>query len=172
MRPQEFFTNMPEEVFNMWLAPFVEKIGWPFSDLTSDLSGTRWEILLGHIPLSDWYQSLWLRYDVDWDRIKLNFFTKVTITAVLQHCANGRATGTETIENTKERFWSCVQFIEVHQEIPKPIIALLRNNEIEVVDGNHRIAALLHVGIPAGYRIPMWVPSIPFSSGSTSFGHR
>ena len=43
-------------------------------------------------------------------------------------------------------------------QIPKPIIVLQRNGIFEIVDGNHRIAALLHVGIPPNYKIPMWMP--------------
>ena len=42
---------MPDAVFEMWLVPFIQQIGWPFSEVTDTLLGTRWDILLGAIPL-------------------------------------------------------------------------------------------------------------------------
>src|SRR4030095_4459549 len=38
MTPREFFPYMPDEVFEMWLAPFIQQIGWSFTKTTDDLS--------------------------------------------------------------------------------------------------------------------------------------
>jgi hypothetical protein len=35
---------MPDAVFEMWLVPFIQQIGWPFSEVTDTLLGTRWDI--------------------------------------------------------------------------------------------------------------------------------
>lgn len=158
MKPREFFPNMPDEMFDMWLAPFIEKIGWPFTDVNADLSGTRWDIFLGEIPLCVWNQLVWSRLDLEFTKLDFDIFTKLAIESVIDHCVHDRSTGTENLQNTKERFSACAEFVRVHQTIPKPIVAIYENNKIKVMDGYHRIAALLHVGVPNGYKVPVWLP--------------
>jgi hypothetical protein len=157
MTPREFFPHMPDEVFEMWLAPFIQQIGWPFTKITDDLSGTRWSILLKDIPLHVWNQLIWSRVDVEFSKINFAAFNKLAFEDIIGHCVHGRSTATANLPNTKERFRACAEFIRVHQTIPKPIAVMSRNNKIEVIDGIHRIAALLHVGLPKGYRLPIWI---------------
>ncbi|MGH7182066.1 MAG: hypothetical protein ACREJN_08825 [Nitrospiraceae bacterium] len=158
MKPREFFPNMPDEVFDMWLAPFIEKIGWPFTDVSADLSGTRWNILLGEIPLYVWNRLAWSRVDLEFTKLDFTFCAELAIESIVDNCVHGLTTGTENLQNTKERFWACAEFIRVHQTIPKPIVAIYKNKKIEVMDGNHRIAALRHIGVPNGYWVPTWLP--------------
>jgi hypothetical protein len=157
MTPREFFRYMPDEVFEMWLAPFIQQIGWPFTEITDDLSGTRWSTLLRDIPLDVWNQLIWSRVDVEFSKIDFAAFNRLAFEDIIGHCVHGRSTAAANLPNTKERFRTCAEFIRVHQTIPKPIAVMSRNNKIEVIDGIHRIAALLHVGLPKGYRLPIWI---------------
>jgi len=157
MTPREFFPYMPDEVFEMWLAPFIQQIGWSFTKITDDLSGTRWNTLLRDIPLDVWNQLIWSRIDVEFTKIEFAVFNKLAIEDIIGHCVHGRSTATANLPNTKERFRACAEFIRVHKTIPKPIAVMSRGKKIEVIDGNHRIAALLHVGLPKGYRLPIWM---------------
>lgn len=159
MKPREFFPDMPDEVFDVWLAPFIEKIEWPFTDVNATLSGTRWNILFGEIPLCVWNQLVWTRLDLEFTKLDFNFFTTLAIESIIDHCVHGLSTGTANIHDTQERFFACAEFVRVHQTIPKPIVAIYKNNKIEVMDGNHRIAALRHIGVPNGYRLPIWLPN-------------
>ena len=148
---------MPDEVFVMWLAPFIQEIGWPFTNISDGLAGTRWSILLRDIPLHDWNQLIWSRIDVEFTKIEFAVFNRLAFEDNIGHCVHGHATATANLPNTKERFRACAEFIRGHETIPKPIAVMSRDKKIEVIDGNHRIAALLHVGLPKGYRLPIWI---------------
>ena len=62
------------------------------------------------------------------------------------------------VQRSEERFRACAEFIRNHNQIPVPIIATIDNGEIKIIDGAHRIAALMHVGLPENYLVPTWVP--------------
>jgi hypothetical protein len=157
MTPREFFPYMPDEVFEMWLAPFIQQIGWPFTKITDDLAGTRWSILLGDISLHVWNQLIWSRIDGEFTKIEFSLASREAVQSIIRHCVHGVSTGTANLPNTKERFKACAEFVRVHKTIPKPIAVISRNQKIEVIDGIHRIVALLHVGLPKGYRLPIWM---------------
>jgi hypothetical protein len=157
MTPREFFPYMPDEVFEMWLEPFIQQFGWPFTKITDDLSGTGWSILLRDNSLHDWNQLIWSRLDVEFTKIDFAIETREVIQSIIGHCVHGLPTRTANPQNTKERFTACTEFVRLHNTIPKPILVISRNNKIKVIDGNHRIAALLHVGMPKGYRLPIWI---------------
>lgn len=146
----------------MWLSPFIEQIRWPFTEVNENLSGTRWNILLGEIPLHVWNRLAWSRLDLEFTELEFTFPTEHAIESIIGYCVHGRSTGTETIQNTKEWFWACAEFVRVHQPIPKPIVANYKNKRIQIIDGSHRIAALRHIGIPNGYRVPIWRPNDSF----------
>jgi hypothetical protein len=99
----------------------------------------------------------WSRLDVEFTRIEFGLASREAIQSIIRHCVHGVSTGTANLPNTKERFRAYAEFVRVHQTIPKPIAVMSRNQKIEVIDGNHRIAALLHVGLPKGYRLPIWI---------------
>jgi hypothetical protein len=145
------------KVFDMWLAPFIQEIGWSFTELSDDLSGTRWNVLLGGIRLYIWHQVIWSRLDVEFTKIEFNPFTAVAIKSIIDHCVHNLSTGTANLQNTKERFRVCTEFVRAHQTIPKPIVGIARKSQLEVLDGNHRIAALLSVGVPKDYKLPIWI---------------
>ena len=134
MTPREFFPYMPDEVFEMWLAPFIQQIGWSFTKITDDLSGTRWNTLLRDIPLDVWNQLIWSRIDVEFTKIEFAVFNKLAIEDIIGHCVHGRSTATANLPNTKERFRACAEFIRVHKTIPKPIAVMSRDKKIEVID--------------------------------------
>jgi hypothetical protein len=157
MTPREIFPYMPDEVFEMWLEPFIQQIGWPFTKITDDLSGTRWSIILGDNSLHDWNQLIWSRLDVEFTKIDFAIETREVIQSIIGHCVHGLPTRTANLPNTKQRFRACTEFVRLHSTIPKPILVISRNNKIKVIDGNHRIAALLHIGMPKGYRLPIWI---------------
>ena len=159
MEPREFFPSMPDEVFDMWLAPFIAEIGWPFTEHNTDTTGTRWVNLLGETPLPQWMSCTWDLVDIDFRKIKISTSSQFALHAVIQFCTAGTHTEAANLANTKDRFRACADFIAANGRIPSPIVAIIRGEEFDIVDGNHRIAALAHVGPPKNYLIPAWVPS-------------
>ncbi|MCG7895322.1 MAG: hypothetical protein JAZ12_12795 [Candidatus Thiodiazotropha taylori] len=159
MTPREFFPRMPEEVFDMWLNPFIKNIGWPFKSRHEDISRTRWKYLLGiDRTLNDWVLCNWRLEEINISEKKLSPGSANMIQSIITHCTTGVLTETANLENTNERFRSCVEFIVAHSRIPLPIVAIINKRQFKVIDGHHRVAALVHIGIPQNYKIPAWVP--------------
>jgi len=160
MTPRDFFPHVPDEMFDMWLAPLIQEIGWPFSDLNASLLGSRWELLLSQIPLSTWYQLNWELSKIEIVKIKSNFnvATLDGIESIINHCAFGLDTPVANLPNTKERFRAIADYIRIHKTIPKPVVLIYRSRRVEIMDGCHRFASLFHVGVPDDYKLPNWHP--------------
>jgi len=84
--------------------PFIQQIGWPFSEVTDTLLGTRWDILLGAIPLYIWHRVAWSRIEVELAEIKFARYTLQAIDAVIDRCVRGLPTATTDLQDTEERF--------------------------------------------------------------------
>ena len=161
MIPRKFFPNMPDEVFEMWLEPIAEDYGWPFQDSSDSIKGTKWSGIFGNYDLNFWTTIEWSRIEIE---IYPELFTDITcrhLIAIIDCCVESAFTITANLLDTKDRFRACAEFISTNGTIPKPIVAVVRSRKVEIVDGNHRIAALLHVGVTPGYKVPMWVPIPP-----------
>lgn len=160
MTPREFFPHMPDAVFDSWLAPFIEQIGWPFENLDADMSASRWKYLLGLIPLSDWHSFTWSLVKINIAAVKIDPYSQWAYQSIIDHCTTGALTEiTANLQNTKERFEACKEYVLTSGTIPAPIVGAFRNNMLEVMDGNHRLAALFHVGVTDPCWITAWVPS-------------
>lgn len=160
MTPREFFPHMPDTVFESWLAPFIEQIGWSFESLDADLSSSRWKYLLGLIPLSVWHGCTWSLVKLNIAAVRINPSSQWAYQSIIDHCTTGAFTAiTANLQDTQERFRACTEYVRTNGTIPAPIVAIVRNNMLEVMDGNHRLAALFHVGVTDPCWIHAWVPS-------------
>src|SRR5262249_39784519 len=77
--------------------------------------------------------------------------------AIIGHCVRNEPTVTANLHNSKQRFWACASFIQAHGNVPKPLVAVSLPFGFEVVDGNHRLAALIHLGFPSSFHIQAWL---------------
>ena len=104
MTPREFFPTMPDEVFDMWLAPFIKQIGWPFSSLNDGLMETRWKYLLGNIPLSVWFSGKWHRVSININSAPVSGICNLMVEEIISNCTTNAHTMSADLQNTKERF--------------------------------------------------------------------
>lgn len=148
---------MPDEVFEMWLEPIAEHYGWPFKNGNDRIEETKWFNVFGGFSLNTWVTAIWKREEINLTTTPLNYVTRIRISSIINRCVEGLPTLTAGVADSEERFRACAEFIMVNGNIPKPIIVLFRNGEAEIIDGNHRIAALFHVGPPNGYVVPAWI---------------
>ncbi|WNC71443.1 hypothetical protein RGQ13_15120 [Thalassotalea psychrophila] len=161
MKPREFFPNMPDEVFEIWLAPLIEGKGWPFKTVEDDLQATNWRYVLGiDFTLRQWIDCTWELIDINLPQSKFTNGSISMATAIVGNAAYGKLTDTANVENTKERFQSCVSYIKEHGNIPTPIILTRINDGFSVMDGNHRLAAILFTVNPLDIVIKAWVANI------------
>ena len=61
---REVLSNMPEEVFTLWLDGQIQFNGWP-------PSGEKWDNILRHRDLSVWRQLRWKKEQLRLDKISL-----------------------------------------------------------------------------------------------------
>jgi len=160
MKPRDFFPNMPDEVFELWLAPLIEGKGWPFKSIEDDLQTTRWRYVLGlDYSLRQWAKCSWELMEIDLSQSSFTNGSISMVKAIIGHAVNNLPTETANVENTKERFSSCVSYIKEHGTIPKPIILTRVSDGFNVMDGNHRMAAIAFTK-PENIKILAWVADI------------
>lgn len=151
---------MPDEVFEMWLQPIAKNYGWPFTSPFDDTEGTKWAGVLRGASLNFWVCAEWARKQINLAADPINRHSEYLIRTLLYGYTNSVPTLIADVADTEKRVRTCADYIRINGNIPKPIIAIIRGAEVEIIDGYHRIAALLHVGPPGGHVVPAWVPII------------
>lgn len=159
MIPRDFFPYMPDEIFDVWLQPIADDYGWPFKKSNESTKGTKWAGVFGDHNLDFWTSAKWSFRELVFSPELFTDFCQFRLKSIRKGFEEGIPTLWVGVADTKERFRACADFIRANGAIPGSIIVLDRGGfGLDVVDGNHRVAALLHVGIPSGYKIPVWIP--------------
>lgn len=152
---------MPAELRDMWLGPIAEEYGWPFQSLDDSTQGTRWRYVLPKMTLREVSELVWVLERID---LATKPFTPGSLDAVkglIQQHVLGLDTLYANLANTQERFRACASFIREHGDLPAPIAVIDTGAAYDLLDGNHRLAALFHVGLPPGFQAPAWVARKP-----------
>jgi len=152
---------MPEEVFDLWIRPGVEEHGWSFLSTPEPLTGNRLQRLCNGSSLNDWIVLDWNLSSLPVTESIFHPQTVARAEAIIGHCVRNEQTATANLHDTKERFRACASFIEINRRVPQPVIAVGLPMGFEIVDGNHRLAALVHLGFGGSYRIPAWLGFAP-----------
>ena len=161
MKPREFFPNMPDELFNKWLLPFIEAQGWPFNSISDDLQASDWKNNLGiNHTLKQWSECEWELISIPLILTNFKLHTLQTIFDIITFSVKGIPTSTANLERTQERFWACASFYREHNTVPWPIVIYEFDEFIRVVDGFHRLAAIFHIGFSPEFKIPAWLAKL------------
>ncbi len=56
---REMFPNVPDEVFKLFLADFINETTWKFSSIFDSTAGTPWYQWLGELSLYEFSQLRW-----------------------------------------------------------------------------------------------------------------
>ena len=157
-----FFPSMPESVFEMWLEPIIESYGWPFTSINDDMKLTKWAFIFGlNTTLREWH-------DIQWDKclIKRSFIKNMMANSLFMpneiyiYAVHGQQTKAAGLFESKKRFWAVASFLEHHGCFPKPLVFRRTGQSLSLLDGNHRLATLLHVPAPEMTEIPAWVVTL------------
>jgi hypothetical protein len=150
--------NIPDEVFNTWLLPIIrDHNSWPYLNILSVHPSEQWRKYFGLFTL----------YDVSnlfWDKVTIRLASRIldpvsndTIKALIGYCVDGLETPARNVRNCKMRFDGFVQFINRTGTIPAPIIGINTFGCIRILDGNHRLAALKHLGLLGNVTCETWL---------------
>jgi hypothetical protein len=132
---QKDLPDWPEDVITEWLHYFANEpdCGWPPPD---PLGAHRWSRLLGGRPLSWWKNITWNKETVTCDLASLSDKSRGIAGTMITEIGNQTADG-----STKRRYQNAVQYILEHDVFPGSIIAMRIPSGLNVLDGNHRMAA-------------------------------
>ena len=154
-------SNMPAEVFDCFIAPIVGDIGWPFRapDDPVRLLSAEWLRILHPITLAGLCSAEWR---------KIELFAHEQL-----FCEESRADIRAVIRNKSEDVWACLgrdsepcRASLLHHErvavtarrFDSPVtLFALGDNTFKVLDGNHRIAALLTTDLQDKIMIEAWI---------------
>jgi hypothetical protein len=127
--------DWPDDVIEQWLLYFANEpdCGWPPPE---PLGKHRWARILGGRPLSWWKEVIWEKETVKCDVARLSNKSRGIARGMIAEIDAGKADA-----STKKRFNDSFHFILNNSAFPKPILAMKVPSGLEVVDGNHRMAA-------------------------------
>jgi ParB/Sulfiredoxin domain len=157
---KNFFPKMPSEVFDLWIMPGIKCYGWQFTSASQSVEATGWKGFFGSQPLSFWANARWKRVSMPASKHTFHPETQARIIAIIG-TAQGFQTVMANLRNSKKRFWACAAFIQKHGTIPFPVVATPTKEGFDLVDGHHRLAAFVHLGLAESVPVPVWLALDP-----------
>lgn len=160
--------NFPHSLIYHWLLPFAEDIGWPpvfNGDPMAKIA--RWQSILKK-PLSYWSAVVWSLECLNPNQLT---FAEKELRG-FQDMILGHAYGRQTLltiflgESSKRRFFRQVSDLLTMGVFTEPPVIIDNGTHIDLVDGSHRMAALVFVmndsRVRAAHELRGW-PSEPLS---------
>ena len=139
------FPGFPTEVFKTWLDDRIKQNGWP-------PSGIEWEGFLLGRSVREWQSFIWQRERLSITFSDLSETANNTVRLLISAGALGQNNIMSAyIPNTKQRFASVLEYLKDQHCLPGTIVLLRSAGKFYIIEGNHRIAALLalpHLGSP------------------------
>jgi hypothetical protein len=160
MEPRALFPQMPDEVFDLWLRPEIERNGWPFSGEETVVADPAWaKYLRNHSP-AFWRGVVWNRVlqNIEWIPIEQRAKNVANQLAgfTRQFSETGFAPPT-LVPNSVEKVIALAAVTNTSGKIPKPLIFLIQGGEWWLMDGHHRLAALFTLENYENFQIDAWV---------------
>lgn len=164
MKARRFFPNIPEEIFSLWLDDRIKANGWP---PTTEI----WRNVLRQKPIRFWKNLRWTKESLNLD---ITDFTpnsielvRLIIDAAFKGYKNqiSEYMGNESVK----KLFHIMRYLQDHKQIPNPIILFRSGQLYELVDGCHRISALVHLRETTGVSyvldgivawVGVWTPNL------------
>lgn len=156
---QSMFPKMPPEVFDLWLRPFIEADGWPFSSINDDTKGTIWDQYFVGESIGMVAQLSWERKMLPLSISLFNPESEITINWIIEAHIYGVETPVAKIKNGKagESFFRSRKFIECAGRVHTPVVVRESSDDFQILDGNHRIAAAFSLSLDESFLLDTWV---------------
>lgn len=156
---QSMFPKMPQDVFDLWLRPFIEEDGWPFSSINDDTKGTDWfQYFVG--------ESIGMVAQLSWERkmlpLSISLFNPesvIMINEIIEAHMCGVEKPVAKIKNGKagESFFRSRKFIEHKGRVYAPVVVRESSDDFQILDGNHRIAAAFSLSLDEPFFLDTWI---------------
>jgi hypothetical protein len=140
---------MPEEVFNLWLAPLIASDGWAFTSIFSSTYGTIWYRYFEGQSIEFFHNLFWHRKNIPCSFRSFHPSSRYVIELLINTHLKNIPTIAAQVKGGKgkEIFFGLRQFIKRTGRLPAPVILVWQSGGYHIMDGNHRISALFSLGI-------------------------
>jgi len=153
---RQLLANMPDEVFNLYIAPLIPSYGWPFQKLESPAEG-HWLLAFDHRSLKELSQLSWERLDMPFSLTVFDPSSQDRITAIGDQHIRGMSTPFAHIENARERFFRARDYIARTGRMPVPVVLMWDWDGLRILDGNHRLAAMASFSNASACTVDCWI---------------
>lgn len=131
---REALSQVPEEVFSLWLDERIGVLGW-------SPQHSRWQGLLRNRPLAYWQHLCWTKCQVPMQSNYLNPECRWILNQLLAGLSGLPSIVTAVTGNSPARVESILQYMKVNGTWPNSIILVNEGLHYLVADGFHRLAA-------------------------------
>lgn len=163
LRAISMLSNLPGEVGEAFLAPLIQDIGWPFQRIEESLNGTDWYRIMYPLTLQQFAQLRWNRKTFLLDEQLLHPSSRGDIRLVIRNQTENvwARIGRDSELCRQSTAWHKSQILSAGS-FCAPVTLALTSEGFKVLDGNHRIAALLDSGLTQTIPLEAWlgVPNV------------
>ena len=157
-RASRLFPELPAEVSKGFLAPLIHDIGWPFNSVEECLNGTDWHRIMYPFTLQQFAQLRWRREALLFDKRLLHPISKNDFRLVIRNLREDvwAAVGRDSEPSRKSFAYHRSRVLSTH-DFCAPVTLAATPVGFKVLDGNHRVAALLTSGLSQTVPLDAWV---------------
>ncbi len=166
MRPENvtedcrpLFPNMPREVFDIWLGPLLTYYGLDVPGTEQRFKNDEWRKRLADHTFHEWSQFDWEKRSEAWNQSLLHPQSIERANAIAKHATLGVKTATADVKDTRKRFWICAYHVRNRPSSYTPLVAIMREGKLYLIDGHHRLAAILAQPHIKGFTLEVWLGS-------------
>lgn len=159
-KAQRAFAQMPPDLFDTWIKPEIDSRGWPFSDDAREFSDPAWARFLRCLGPEYWSRVQWNRVSQPFIGIPIE---KRAMNIARQLCAVGRKfleTGiveSTLVKDSPQKVVALASAIRNMGTFPKPVVCVVHGNEWWLMDGHHRLGALIMLGPESFIPFDCWL---------------
>jgi hypothetical protein len=156
---RNLLTNMPDELFSLYMEPLIEEYGWPFSSQDSPTNMPWWQLFDG-LQFRTICQLSWERSEIAFSLRLFHRYARTQILGLLQAHILGINNEYASIPNTKARFHRARDFIARTGRMPVPVVLIQDPEGLRILDGNHRLAAMASSPNSSDGIVDCWIGSL------------
>lgn len=137
--------NFPTDVIEEWLLPYAKLEGWPPARDFDELPKGSWRYLLKNRPLTYWRSLSWSKVERHVSIHDLSPEWQSMMVQMMLGAVKGQPNlYSVSIKDLAPRFNRILEYFERYGVFPKPPALLIEQQQLTVLDGNHRLAAYLY----------------------------
>jgi hypothetical protein len=158
LRATSMLSELPAEVGESFLAPLIKDVGWPFKTIEDDFGGTDWDRIMYPFSLRQFSELRWRRKSFFLDKHFLCPVSRADIGLVIRNQTEDvwAEIGRDSEPSRRSTAWHKASILSAGS-LCAPVTLALAPEGIKILDGNHRIAALLDLGVQGSIYVNAWI---------------